>query len=64
MAVLYSRLHENLQDSLAEAGIEILSPVYHSLRDGNPSTIPAPHTPPSSAAQAFRVRTVEEDGQA
>lgn len=56
MLALYSGLHENLQDSLAEAGIEILSPTYHSLRDGNASTIPAPHTPPDADARAFRVR--------
>jgi small-conductance mechanosensitive channel len=60
MAVLYSRLHENIQDSLAEAGIEILSPIYHSLRDGNTSTIPAPHAPRASTTPAFRVRSVEE----
>jgi small-conductance mechanosensitive channel len=62
MLALYSGLHENLQDSLAEAGIEILSPVYHSLRDGNAPTIPAPHTPPASGWPAFRVRGVESDG--
>ncbi|GMV06906.1 MAG: mechanosensitive ion channel protein MscS [Gemmatimonadota bacterium] len=56
MAGIYSGLHENLQDALAEAGIEILSPVYHALRDGNLSTIPAPHTPPEAEAPAFRVR--------
>jgi small-conductance mechanosensitive channel len=35
-----ARLHENIQDCFAEAGIEIMSPHYTSLRDGNPSTIP------------------------
>ena len=43
MSALYSGLHQNLQDTFAEAGIEILSPVYHALRDGNPSTLPQPH---------------------
>jgi small-conductance mechanosensitive channel len=56
MARIYSALHQNLQDALAEAGIEILSPVYHALRDGNPSTIPAPHTPPDSETPSFRVQ--------
>lgn len=64
MPELYSRLHENLQDSLAEAGIEILSPAYHSLRDGNLSTLPKPHRPPAAGAPAFRVRRVEEEGEA
>jgi len=57
MARIYSGLHQNLQDSLAEAGIEILSPVYHALRDGHASTIPAPHTPPDAEMPSFRVRT-------
>jgi small-conductance mechanosensitive channel len=43
MAGLYSGLHQNLQDTFAESGIEILSPVYHALRDGNPSTLPLPY---------------------
>jgi small-conductance mechanosensitive channel len=64
MPRIYSSLHENIQDSLAQAGIEILSPVYHSLRDGNLSTIPAPHTPPTSGAPAFRVRDVKGEGPA
>jgi len=45
MAAIYSALHQNLQDVFAEAGIEIMSPVYHALRDGNPSTLPAPYGP-------------------
>lgn len=56
MAGLYSGLHQNIQDTMAEAGIEILSPVYHALRDGHASTLPAPHAPPASATPAFRVR--------
>ena len=58
MAKIYSGLHEQLQDRLAEAGIEILSPIYHALRDGNLSTIPQPHTPPHSEAPSFRVTDV------
>jgi small-conductance mechanosensitive channel len=56
MLALYSALHENLQDCLAEAGIEILSPHYQALRDGNASTIPAPHTPKAGDERAFKVR--------
>jgi hypothetical protein len=40
MAVTYSLLHQNIQDKFNEAGIEIMSPHYTSLRDGNPTTIP------------------------
>ncbi|URR35225.1 mechanosensitive ion channel family protein [Thermosynechococcus sp. HN-54] len=37
---IMSELHENLQDACNEAGIEIMSPSYLALRDGNTSTIP------------------------
>lgn len=59
MARIYSGLHQNLQDALADAGIEILSPIYHAIRDGNLSTIPTPHTPPEADSPAFRVRSVD-----
>jgi small-conductance mechanosensitive channel len=42
MSDLYSQLHRNIQARFAEADIEIASPVYHAVRDGNPSTIPDP----------------------
>lgn len=40
MVVLYGLLHQNIQDSFQRAGVEIMSPHYRSIRDGNPSTIP------------------------
>ncbi len=40
MARAYSQLHQNIQDSCNEAGIEILSPRYDALRDGNRTAIP------------------------
>lgn len=36
---IYSSLHQNIQDSFNAAGIEIMSPHYSSLRDGNASTV-------------------------
>jgi small-conductance mechanosensitive channel len=41
MLNIYSKLHQNIQDNFNEAGVEINSPHYMSLRDGNPTTIPA-----------------------
>ncbi|MCV9926992.1 mechanosensitive ion channel family protein [Flavobacterium sp. LS1R49] len=38
--LIYSSLHQNIQDSFNEAGIEIMSPHYKALRDGNKTTIP------------------------
>jgi small-conductance mechanosensitive channel len=62
MQLLYSRLHTNIQDTFSEAGIEILSPVYHALRDGNLSTIPGPNAPAESSATAFRLRDILKGG--
>jgi small-conductance mechanosensitive channel len=42
---IYSALYENIQDKCAEAGIEIMSPHYAALRDGNSTTIPASNLP-------------------
>jgi len=38
--LIYSRLHQNIQDMFIEAGIEILSPNYMAQRDGNAVAIP------------------------
>jgi small-conductance mechanosensitive channel len=40
-ALIYSHLHQNIQDVCNENGIEILSPHYRAGRDGNESTIPS-----------------------
>lgn len=40
-AVIYSNLHQNIQDCCNEAGIEIMSPHYRAERDGNLTTIPS-----------------------
>jgi small-conductance mechanosensitive channel len=41
MAMIYSELHQNIQDWFNEAGVEIMSPGYTAYRDGNDVTIPA-----------------------
>lgn len=38
--LIYSSLHQNIQDCFNAAGIEIMSPHYSALRDGNATTIP------------------------
>ena len=40
MTQIYSDLHQNIQDKFNEAGIEIMSPHYMAVRDGNETTIP------------------------
>ncbi len=55
MAGIYSELHQNIQDECNEAGIEIMSPHYGALRDGNSSTIPSDHLPKEYQAPSFQV---------
>ncbi|MCA0268195.1 MAG: mechanosensitive ion channel family protein [Bacteroidetes bacterium] len=45
MPAILSDLHRHIQDTFAEAGVEILSPIYEAHRDGNAPTLP----PPASA---------------
>ena len=40
MATIYSELHKNIQEQFNQAGLEIMSPHYRALRDGNMTTIP------------------------
>lgn len=59
MAVTYGKLHENIQDRFNEAGVEILSPHYAQLRDGNQTSIPASYLSKDYVAPAFVVRRVD-----
>jgi small-conductance mechanosensitive channel len=52
---LYSALHQNIQDKFNEAGVEIMSPAFSSLRDGNHVTIPGSYLPVDYEAPGFRV---------
>ena len=54
MANTYSVLHQNIQNAFNEAGVEIMSPHYTGVRDGNQTTIPETYLPPSYQAPAFR----------
>ncbi|HEY2380371.1 MAG TPA: mechanosensitive ion channel family protein [Terriglobia bacterium] len=57
MARTYSDLHENIQDKFNEAGVEIMSPHYSSIRDGNDVTVPEEYRPPDYSPKAFRVQS-------
>jgi small-conductance mechanosensitive channel len=57
MVPIYSELHQNIQDSFNEGGVEIMSPHYYQLRDGNSTTIPADYRSKDYAAQRFLVDT-------
>jgi hypothetical protein len=49
----YSVLHQNIQDKFNEAGVEINSPHYTSLRDGNLTTIPQSYLPDEYKSPVF-----------
>lgn len=47
-AAIYSALHANIQDLFNEAGIEIMSPHYRALRNGEQAAMPPNYQPPES----------------
>lgn len=53
---IYSSLHQNIQDCFNAAGIEIMSPHYKALRDGNTTTIPADYLKEDYEAPSFNVK--------
>lgn len=60
-ALIYSNLHQNIQDVCNEMGIEILSPHYRAARDGNITTIPADYLPKDYKAPSFNVTINNHD---
>ncbi len=61
MANTYSALHVNIQDSFNEAGVEIMSPHYAQLRDGNKTAIPRAYLPADYMPGSIRVEPVPGD---
>jgi small-conductance mechanosensitive channel len=59
MQYIYSVLHQNIQDRFNEAGLEINSPHYLSLRDGNQTTIPEGYLAKDHKRVAFGFEKVE-----
>ena len=55
LQLLYSALHKNIQDKFNEAGVEIMSPHYTQLRDGNELAVPASYIPRDHVPSALRV---------
>jgi len=60
-AVIYSELHQNIQDICNERGIEILSPHYRAARDGNMVTIPANYLAKDYVAPSFNVKISKDE---
>jgi len=55
MAAIYSELHQHIQDQFNEAGVEIMSPHYTQIRDGNRTTIPDQYLPKSYQPPGLRI---------
>lgn len=59
-AIIYSSVHQHILDKFNEAGVEIMSPRYSAVRDGNQVTIPEDHLPPEYITPSFRVKKVDD----
>ncbi|MEP7098582.1 MAG: hypothetical protein ABI748_13045 [Dokdonella sp.] len=55
MATIVSELHQRIQDAFNEAGVEITSPHYLQLRDGNATTIPPQYPAAQGTSSRFLV---------
>jgi small-conductance mechanosensitive channel len=53
--LIYSNLHQNIQDCFNEAGLEIMSPHYNALRDGNKTTTPNDYLDSEYKSPSFNV---------
>jgi small-conductance mechanosensitive channel len=62
MPRIYSELHQNIQNKFNEAGVEIMSPHYTQVRDGNQTTIPADFLPPDYQPPAIRIANTNSPG--
>ncbi|MNS08546.1 Mechanosensitive channel MscK precursor [compost metagenome] len=57
--LIYSSLHQNIQDCFNEDGIEIMSPHYKALRDGNKTTIPENYLGKDYEVPVFNIKNKE-----
>ena len=55
MAAIYSELHQHIQDQFNEAGLEIMSPHYTQIRDGNRTAIPDQYLPKTYQPPGLRI---------
>lgn len=60
-AVIYSDLHQNIQDACNEKGIEIMSPHYRAARDGSHTTIPEKYLDKNYQAPPFNLKMNKEE---
>jgi small-conductance mechanosensitive channel len=61
LAQRQSELFQSMYNKCNEAGIEILSPSYYSLRDGNHCTIPVDYLPKDYISPSYKVSLLKDD---
>jgi small-conductance mechanosensitive channel len=61
MAQIYSNLHGNIQDVFNEEQVEIMSPHYTGIRDGNQSTIPHDFLSAKYVVPSFGIKVNEAE---
>jgi small-conductance mechanosensitive channel len=59
MPRLYSAMHQNIQARFNAAGVEIMSPAFTALRDGNAVTLPPDFLPDGYRPPAFRMGSAD-----
>jgi small-conductance mechanosensitive channel len=62
MAMTYSALHQNIQDKFFEAGVEIMSSHFSTIREGNRVAIPDDYLPKDYKVPSFRVALEKDFG--
>ena len=58
MPEIYAALHARIQDAFYAAGVEIMSPHFTALRDGNGVAVPEAYRAPGYRAPSFKVEAV------
>lgn len=57
MAQIYSNLHQEIQNVFFENGVEIMSPHYQAMRDGNETSIPPSYRAQDYEAPSFNIKS-------
>jgi small-conductance mechanosensitive channel len=60
MIDIYAVLHSKIQDAFYAAGVEIMSPHFTAIRDGNTVAIPEAQRPPDYRPRGFRIERASE----
>ena len=60
MVYIYSDLRANIQDCFYAAGVEIMSPSFSAIRDGNRTAMPSEFLSKGYRPQGFRIAKDDE----